>query len=204
MQRLAEQFRKPEGLAGRVVSLLMERGNRAANEWTLSLLGLGDADDVLEIGFGHGAALALALERSPGGRVAGVDFSETMVRQASRRHAAAIAAGRVRLYLGDLGSLPESESFGRIFAVNVLYFFPDAAAFAQALHARLKPGGRVALFIRPEAELRRMRFPATGGVFRFFAPAEVEALLLGAGFQRAWSETRIVSGGQGHCILAER
>ena len=32
LQRLAEQFRKPEGLPGRVLSLLMERGNRAAND----------------------------------------------------------------------------------------------------------------------------------------------------------------------------
>ncbi|MGC4121621.1 MAG: class I SAM-dependent methyltransferase [Myxococcales bacterium] len=106
LQRVAAQFRKPEGLAGRLVARLMERGNRAANEWTLDLLGLRTADDVLEIGFGHGAALGRALELAPQGRVVGADFSQTMVEQAGRRHAAAIAAGRVRLFLGGLGELP--------------------------------------------------------------------------------------------------
>ena len=160
-------------------------------------------DEVLEVGYGPGGALERVLELAPCGRVSGVDFSETMFRQARRRHAAAIASGRVSLHLGDLGSLPAGQAFDRVFAVNVLYFVPDPQEFAKSLHARLKPRGRVALFIRPEADLCRMRFPAAGS-FRFFAPAEVEALLREAGCSRAWSEARSVGGGTGHCVLAER
>jgi len=52
---------------------------------------------VLELGCGPGVAMAALAERAVDGLVVGVDHSPIMIRQARRRNAAAVAAGRGRL-----------------------------------------------------------------------------------------------------------
>ncbi|MBI5543186.1 MAG: methyltransferase domain-containing protein [Deltaproteobacteria bacterium] len=204
LHRVAEQFRQPEGFFGSLLCRFMEHGNRPANDWTLECLALKPTDQVLEVGYGPGAAIEPALRAVPRGRVVGIDFSQTMYRRASRRHAAAIAAGRVALLHGELAALPHPPgSFDKVFAVNVLYFVPDPEAWLRALHGLTRPGGRVALFIRAEQELRRMPFTSTG-LFRIYRPDEAVQLARRAGFARGWFESRALRGGPGHVVLAER
>jgi SAM-dependent methyltransferase len=79
--------------------------NRQRNRCVVSLLEVQPTDRVLEIGFGPGLAIA-ELSRRVGeeGHVYGIDPSEVMLQQATRRNAAAIAAGRVTLTLGPSNS----------------------------------------------------------------------------------------------------
>lgn len=201
--RIAEQFRRPEGLLGKVVAWLMERGNRPANEWVLDRLELRPGDHVLEMGFGPGSTIPVVLERAAQGRYVGVDFSAAMVEQARRRHAAAIASRRVEVHLGDLAALPDGDaSFDKVFAVNVLYFLPDPVASLRTLRRLMKPGGRLALFIREKEALAKMPFTRTS-VFRYYTPEEAMAVARDAGFTRVWFETRPFERGTGHCVLAE-
>ncbi len=201
--RIAEQFRRPEGLLGKVVAWMMERGNRPANDWVLDRLELRPTDHVLELGFGPGSTIPTVLERAVQGRYVGVDFSPAMVEQARRRHAAAIAAGRVTAHLGDLAGLPDGDaSFDKVFAVNVLYFLPDPVGSLRTLRRLMRPGGRLALFIRAKEDLAKMPFTRTS-VFRYYTPEEAMAVAREAGFARGWFETRPLDRGTGHCILAE-
>jgi ubiquinone/menaquinone biosynthesis C-methylase UbiE len=80
--------------------------NAACVEW----LELAPDERVLEIGFGHGRTLAWLAERSPQGRVTGIDPSDTMQRQASDRNWRAIAAGRMRLERGEATKLPFDDA----------------------------------------------------------------------------------------------
>jgi ubiquinone/menaquinone biosynthesis C-methylase UbiE len=58
-------------------------------------------DRVLEIGFGPRVAIAeLSRRVGPEGHVYGVDHSEAMLRQATKRNIAAVQAGRVTLTAG--------------------------------------------------------------------------------------------------------
>ena len=119
--RLAEQFCQPTGFAGRFVGFLF-RMNREGVDWTISLLEIQPTDHVLEIGFGSGHGIASAAKLASQGWVAGVDFSATMLRQATRRIAGAIGACRIELKVGDANTLPYSDNrFNKVFATNVVF-----------------------------------------------------------------------------------
>jgi len=152
MRALVAQFHRPHGAGGRAAGWVMaHRGsNRKRNVWAAGLLDVQPADRVLEIGFGPGIAIAELARRATRGRVVGVDHSELMVRQASRRNAAAVRAARVELRLGTAEQLPVfDEPFDKILAVNSLMFWDDPVARLKELRGLLRPGGRIAIAFQP-------------------------------------------------------
>jgi SAM-dependent methyltransferase len=152
LQGLLAQFERPQGWLGQVAGTIMANrpSNVERNEWTVSLLGLGPADRVLEIGFGPGLAIRRAAETVTHGRVVGLDHSDVMLAQASRRNAARLADGRVALLLGSLAALAEvTGPFDKIFSVNVFMFWDDPVAAFRALARLLAAGGLVATTVQP-------------------------------------------------------
>ena len=178
------QGHHPRGAAGSVTGWVFAHrpSNRQRNRWVVSLLGVQPADRVLEIGFGPGVAVA-ELVRAGAGHVYGADHSPVMLRQASRRNAAAVRAGRVTLVNASVDQLPAALDgpFDAIFAVNSLGFWPAPAERLAELRRRLAPGGRMAIASQP-------RCPgATAGTSRS-AASEVEILLRSAGFTQLRTE----------------
>jgi SAM-dependent methyltransferase len=179
------QAHRPRGAAGTVNGWVFAHrpSNRQRNGWVVSLLDVQPADRVLEIGFGPGVAIA-ELVRAGAGHVYGIDHSGVMLRQASRRNAAAIRAGRVTLIDAPVDQLPAALEgpFDAIFAVNSLAFWPAPAERLADLRRRLAPHGRLAIASQP-------RCPgATAGTSRRAAD-EVEDLLRTAGFTQLRTET---------------
>jgi SAM-dependent methyltransferase len=179
------QAHHPRGTAGTVNGWVFAHrpSNRQRNRWVVSLLGVRPADRVLEIGFGPGVAVA-ALARAGAGHVYGVDHSAVMLRQASRRNAAAIRAGRVTLVNAPVDQIPPALDgpFDVILAVNSLAFWPAPAERLAELRRRLAPGGRVAVVSQPRCH------GATAGTSRT-AAGEIESLLRSAGFTPTSTET---------------
>jgi SAM-dependent methyltransferase len=179
------QAHHPRGAAGNVNGWVFAHrpSNRQRNRWVVSLLAVRPADRVLEIGFGPGVAVA-ELARAGAGHVYGIDHSRVMLRQASRRNAAAIRAGRVTLINASVNQLPPALDgpFDAILAVNSLGFWPAPAERLADLRLRLAPGGRIAIASQP-------RCPgAMAGTSRR-AAQEVENLLRSAGFTPVSTET---------------
>jgi cyclopropane fatty-acyl-phospholipid synthase-like methyltransferase len=146
--KIVAQFGRPKGIVGRLVGLVMATrpSNRERNRRTVELLQIGDGDRVLEIGFGPGLAIELAARRAQSGTVVGVDHSEMMLRQASRRNRAAIAAGRVQLHLASAEELPAfAELFDKVMASNVYMFLDDAVATLRRWLVVMRPGGWIAI-----------------------------------------------------------
>jgi SAM-dependent methyltransferase len=146
------QFHEPRGAGGRLAGWVMgHRGsNRERNEWAVGLLDVQPDDRVLEIGFGPGVAIHEIARRATNGFVVGVDHSEVMVRQATRRNAAAVRDGRVDLRLGTAEHLPAFDApFDKILAVNSLMFWDDPVVRLKELRGLLKPGGRIAIAYQP-------------------------------------------------------
>jgi ubiquinone/menaquinone biosynthesis C-methylase UbiE len=82
--------------------------------------------------------------------VAGVDHSDVMVKQASRRNAGGIREGRVKLQLGSANQLPYPEAhFDKAFAINSAQFWKDAVNTMGELGRVLRPGGWAALAVQP-------------------------------------------------------
>src|SRR5581483_9420113 len=172
------QAHNPRGAAGRVAAWEMAHrpSNRQRSRWVVSLLDVRPADRVLEIGFGPGVAVA-ALVRAGAGHVYGMDHSGVMLRQASRRNAAAIRAGRVTLIQASAEQIPPALDgpFDAILAVNSLAFWPAPAEQLAGLRRRLAPGGRIAIASQP-------RCPGATAETSRGAAREIEDLLRAAGF----------------------
>ena len=121
MDAVKAQFGRPSGLLGPIVGKAMASrpSNIERSRWTISLLGIGSGDRVLEIGFGPGVAIDMISEIATEGVVVGLDHSEIMVRQASRRNADAIREGRVELRVGTVSELPDlGEPFDKVLAIT--------------------------------------------------------------------------------------
>jgi ubiquinone/menaquinone biosynthesis C-methylase UbiE len=157
--------------------------NRQRNRWVVSLVDVQPADQVLEIGFGPGVAVA-ELARAGAGHVSGIDHSAVMLRQAARRNAAAIRAGRVTLINASVDQLPPALDgpFDVVLAVNSLGFWPAPGERLAELGRRLAPGGRMAIVSQP-------RCPGATASTSRSAADEIENLLRGAGFTQLSIET---------------
>lgn len=179
------QAHQPRGAAGSVNGWMFAHrpSNRQRNRWAVSLLGVQPASRVLEIGFGPGVAVA-ELVRAGAGHVHGIDHSAVMLRQASRRNAAAIRAGRVTLVNTPVDQIPPALDgpFDAILAVNSLAFWPAPAERLAELRRRLAPGGRIAIVSQPRCH------GATACTSRSAAD-EIENLLRSAGFAQMSTET---------------
>lgn len=200
----ASQRAHPRGFLGRRVGRMLRSHNRECNEWTLSLLGIQPSDVVLEVGFGPGDALHAAAALASKGRVVGVEISRAMIREASRRNASAIAAGRVELRRGDVRSQGFADGvFDKVFAINVLYFLSDPGSTLAELHRVMKPGGRIAVLVGDREELAKQRFTQTG-VFALYTGDELVELLQRTGFGSPQYQTRRTQAGTAACALAEK
>lgn len=200
---LAQQFRQPAGFLGRLAGFLF-RINREGIDWTIEQLDIRPADHVLEIGFGPGHGIRQAARLAVHGRVAGVDFSEAMLKQALRRNAAAIEAGLVELQLGDATALPyPDDSFNKVFGTNVVYFWKEPVATLQEIRRAMKPGGRLALYVISKDDIAKFKVTQTG-VYRLYKGEELAALLGQAGFRRARFVTKPEKHRIGICAIAEK
>jgi SAM-dependent methyltransferase len=197
MKAVVAQFHRPHGVGGRAAGWVMaHRGsNRDRNRWSAGLLDVQPDDRVLEIGFGPGIAIEAMARRATRGRVVGVDHSEVMVRQATRRNAAAMRAGRVDLRLGNAEHLPAFDApFDKILAVNSLMFWDDPIARLKELRDLLRPGGQIAIAYQP-------RGPGSSDVAIARAGREIAGHLGTAGFTDVRVETLALKPTAVVCVL---
>src|SRR6476646_4955054 len=106
---------------------------------TRELLALEPGEHVLDIGVGPGfLAAEMAEEVGPGGRVCGIDASDSMLALARRRSAA------VELAVADVLKLPfPGASFDAAVATQVYEYVPEMPAALAAARGVLRPGGRL-------------------------------------------------------------
>lgn len=182
---IARQGRRPSGLLGELVARIMAKETVAENDVALSLLQLAPSDAVLEIGCGHGETLAKAAAIATAGRHAGIDFSRTMHRHASRRHRRLVAEGRLEFRLGSSDALPfEDAAFDKALAVHTIYFWSDPLDHLREVRRTLRVGGRFVLGFRPAEDARfGAVFPSE--VYHIRSEAEVLELVRQAGFEVA-------------------
>jgi SAM-dependent methyltransferase len=179
---IGRQFRRPEGLGGRIMGRVMEAINRAPNRVAIAALDIAPADVVLELGYGPGCAIEELAERAPLGRIYGVDPSTEMFAAACRRNRKSIAGGVVILKQGFVGDLElKTESVDKILGVNVAYFFDEAGGELREARRLLKPGGKLALYATDKSAMRGWKF-AGPETHRQLGADDLRFLLDRAGF----------------------
>ena len=197
---IARQSSRPSGILGRILARIMAAETASLNLQALEVLAFRTSDHVLEIGFGHGKTLGLAVARVPDGFVAGVDVSADMVVMARQRCKDAIRRGLVEARLGDSSSLPFPDgSFDKVLCIHTLYFWKDPVRDLREICRVLKPGGRFVLGFRKKCDSGSAAdFPET--VYTFYSTQEVCSLLKSAGFEKI--EIRAVGPLPGELFLA--
>jgi len=174
MRVFGDQCRKPSGLLGGLMGPLMNWRHRPLSRWTIEMMGIQPHSSILDIGCGGGMTIKEMARLATGGFVAGVDYSEVMVRQALKRNAAAVGAERVAVKSGDISNLPfEDAIFDRACAIESFNYWPEPVAGLREVYRVLKDGGLVA--IKYAAMAQKMRFP-------LYAGDEMVVMLNAAGF----------------------
>ena len=155
---LAAQLGRPTGIRGRLVGIMLNRSNGATIAQAIDALELQPGAVAADLGFGGGVGLALLLERvGPKGAVHGVDYSPTMVSQASGRFKRDLASGRLHLHTGSITQLPLKDgSLQGAITINTIYFITELDRAFSELARTLAPSGRVVVGIGDPGMMRRI------------------------------------------------
>jgi len=178
---VAGQLRKPAGLIGKVFGVLMNRVNKDLNKFMLENLQLESVDQVLEIGFGDGKLIGEIASLLPKGKVVGIDFSKSMVKQARKNNKKGIAQGLVEIFNASIENIPfDDGSFNKACSANTIYFWPNPEQNALEVYRILKENSKFVLGFRTKQQLQNHSFTDHG--FTLYTTDGVVALLKKAGF----------------------
>ena len=198
---LARQAAHPTGLVGWILAHIMAAETAAANAGTIARADLSGHEHVLEVGCGHGRAIAKIALALPTGRIVGLDPSATMVGIARRHNRALVARGTVTIEQGDATTVPHPDaSFDRILATHTVYFWPNLNVVARELRRVLNPHGRIVVGFG-DAEAMQRRFPPS--VYTLRSADQIRDGLLDAGFAHVRVESQPTPGHTMYWAVAE-
>ena len=181
LRQLAAQLRQPTGEAGIQMGEWMNRGNVQINLETIATLNAVADDTILEIGMGNGFFVHNILQKDKSIQYTGADFSEVMVAEATRINSEWITKGQAKFILSNIDALPFADnSFTKIFTINTIYFWEDAAKVLGEIKRVLQPDGKFIVTLRPKRQMKNYPFIQYG--FNLFSKEEAELLLTQNGF----------------------
>lgn len=195
------QFACPQGMLGRLAGRVMAVKNSGMNRFAVETLNVKPEDQVLEIGFGHGHAIQMIAERASKGYVAGIDISDVMIRQATKRNLGFIKSGLVELSQASIANIPyEYARFDKVLAVNNYQLWPNAEHNLTEIQRVLSENGLLVLCLR---------LISTNNLFQMapgFSEQEVEdvlGLVRWVGFRDVQLVRRRV-GSEAVCVIARK
>lgn len=180
---VASQFAHPRGAVAPLMAAILNAVNKRVNHAAVAAARIGPRQSVIDIGFGGGVGLELALEAvGEDGHVVAVDPSKEMVSRAERRFRKEVDSGRLTVVVGEAGALPvASSTFDVAYTVNTTYFWPDVRQGLLEVRRVLIPTGRAVLAVQPSVIARHERFSG----LRPASPHDLASTAKAAGFRDA-------------------
>jgi ubiquinone/menaquinone biosynthesis C-methylase UbiE len=181
---MARLLGKPEGEAGRAVAERLNRVNADVTAAVYQRLKLEPGERVLEIGFGNGRLLPQLLSQADDLSYVGLDIAETMVVEAITFNAELVASGQASFQRSAAEAIPYPDArFDKVFAVNVIYFWPEPVRALSEMRRVLRQGGMsVIAAVKPDTDQAPPPFAREEYGFRVRDAATVVALHRDAGF----------------------
>jgi cyclopropane fatty-acyl-phospholipid synthase-like methyltransferase len=178
---IGNQFKKPTGLFGKIVSKVMIQGNGPAYDKIIPELDVKQNDSILEIGYGHGLGIDL-LSSNYDCFVSGIDFSELMFREATKRNKKHIDNKKAALFYGDFLSFEVIENqYDKVFCINVVYFWDQLEVPFTRINSALKKGGTLCIYMVHRDDIKKMKF-TKDGIFNKYSIDQVVDNLKISGF----------------------
>jgi ubiquinone/menaquinone biosynthesis C-methylase UbiE len=135
---------KPTGFFGKLSARGMALGHRGFYKNTAKILNLTPDDAYLEIGFGSG--LFIKKYASHVKRIAGLDYSEDMVKLASNINEDIVKSGKAEFKQGNVSTLPWNvNEFSAVAGIETFFFWPEPQSSLKEIFRVLIPGGRLVL-----------------------------------------------------------
>lgn len=186
---LAKQLRNPSGLIGKYVARWMNRCNADIYLAALELVSKSNRERFLEIGFGGGDLLKMAVACGAFSKVSGIDASLDMVKLVQQNLHTLIRQGKLEVQYGDIADLPFApESFDTVVSLNTIYFWPSLETGVSECIRILSSDGMLVLGFDDKTEMSQ--WPGHRYGFKMYDVDEVRAVLESSGF----SEIEVVPG----------
>ncbi len=164
---------------------------------------LQPANHVLEIGFGPGALINQIASITTEGHVEGVDFSESMLTEATKNNKRYISSNRVKIQKGDSKELNYAdETFDKICTVNTLYFWNPPKVHLSEIFRVLKSGGRLVLGLRSSEQMESLPLDKT--IFNTYSLNEAVSLISNVGFSDVHIQERDGVPFASYCVVGTK
>lgn len=154
--------------------------NNAMYRNTVSLMEISSGENMLDIGYGNGYLLECVYKKTKA-NLYGIDISEDMKIQATKRNKAAMKDGKLFLDTGDCCDLQyENDFFAAITSINTVYFWNDTVKGLSEIYRTLKEGGSFYNVVYTKEWLDKLSYTEKG--FKKFESEELAAFGRTAGF----------------------
>ncbi len=179
---IGNQFRKPDGFWGKIISFVMKKGNSFIYDKVISELEIKQNDKILEIGYGHGLGIDKICSNFDC-HITGIDFSELMFKEAKKRNKKHIDNKKVELYFGDFIDFElEANQYDKIFCINVIYFWSELDKPFSKIKDGLKNDGVFCIYMAHRDNLKKLKF-TTDDIFNKYTIEQVVGDLESLGFR---------------------
>ena len=178
---IGSQFGNPRGFVGKICCIIMNVINRAMYKKTVSVMDIKSGDKVLDVGYGNGYLLQLIYEKC-NIDLYGIDISEDMKIQATKRNKKAKQNGQLFLDVGDCCDLPyEDNMFAGVSSINTVYFWNDTIKGLSEIKRVLKPNKSFYNVVYTKEWLDTLSYTQKG--FKKYEPEQFIELGRIAGFE---------------------
>ncbi len=144
MSDLMDQYKCPTGRRGRLVAALMNKDHKPLTLWGLTHVNIEPDYVILDVGCGGGKTVDRLAQRTPLGKVFGIDYSAEMVTYSRKVNKTLITENRVEIVEGSVEKTGFPDNlFDLVTAIETYYFWPSFSDALREIKRVLKPSGKL-------------------------------------------------------------
>ncbi|ECX6989327.1 class I SAM-dependent methyltransferase [Listeria monocytogenes] len=123
---LSEQAANPRGIIGEITTKIWSSYFEDLSKWTISNTEMGDATNILDIGYGGGSNLKNLVELNKNVTIYGVDISKESYKTATNLNKKAINNGKVKLSIQDVALMNyPADFFDIVYAIQTHMYWDN-------------------------------------------------------------------------------
>ncbi|EJY1097454.1 class I SAM-dependent methyltransferase [Listeria monocytogenes] len=123
---LSEQAANPRGIIGEITTKIWSSYFEDLSKWTISNTEMGDATNILDIGYGGGSNVKNLVELNKNVTIYGVDISKESYKTATNLNKKAINNGKVKLSIQDFALMNyPADFFDIVYAIQTHMYWDN-------------------------------------------------------------------------------